>query len=196
MTSKAAFFEGWSWFKFNNFDLAPGANSKFYMSVAKGVKLKVRKIWGLNPTFVEDIGEKLIGGAFLLPSPSSPSWSPHGYWFFHLTKKDYALNRIRLFKISNSGFSLYISPYHKKRTKSRYCSLIEICKKACLISATRSIFPIRNRNKICSKNGSKQGSDWRTSLSDGWAFIFEEVSKTTRTFVVSLSLQTPGWWSK
>ena len=53
-------------------------NSKFYMSVAKGVKLKVRKIWRLNPTFVEDIGEKLIGGHFCYPSPPPHPDSPMG----------------------------------------------------------------------------------------------------------------------
>ena len=35
---------------------------KFFMSVAKCLKLKVRKIWGLIFTFVEITGEKLIGG--------------------------------------------------------------------------------------------------------------------------------------
>ena len=44
---------------------------KFYTSVAKGWKLKVTKFWGVNPTFVEDTGEQLVGGRgggdFLLP---------------------------------------------------------------------------------------------------------------------------------
>ena len=60
-----AFFKGWSWFKFNNLGLALGTNLKFYTSVAKGLKLKVRKFWGLIPTFLEVTGEKLVGGAFL-----------------------------------------------------------------------------------------------------------------------------------
>ena len=30
--------------------------------MTKGLKLNVRKFWGLNPTFVEVIGEKLEGG--------------------------------------------------------------------------------------------------------------------------------------
>ena len=41
LTKKIAFFEGWSWFKFNNFGLALGTNLKFGASVAKGFKLKV-----------------------------------------------------------------------------------------------------------------------------------------------------------
>ena len=33
---------------------------KFYTSVAKGLKLKGRKFWGLIPTFVEITEEKLV----------------------------------------------------------------------------------------------------------------------------------------
>ena len=40
---------------------------KFYTGVAKGLKLKIRKIWRLIPTFVEVTGEKLVGG--FLPHP-------------------------------------------------------------------------------------------------------------------------------
>ena len=43
---------------------------KFYHSVTKGSKLKVRKFWGLNSTFVGVTGEKLVEGTFL-PPPSS-----------------------------------------------------------------------------------------------------------------------------
>ena len=42
-------------------------NLKFYASVAKGLKLKVRKFWEVIPTFVEVTGEKLVGEAFLPP---------------------------------------------------------------------------------------------------------------------------------
>ena len=41
---------------------------ELYTSVVKGSKLKVRKFWGLLPTFVEFAREKLVGGAF------PPSW--------------------------------------------------------------------------------------------------------------------------
>ena len=44
---------------------------KFFMSVAKWLKLKVRKIWGLIFTFVEVTGEKLVGGLFAPPPPFS-----------------------------------------------------------------------------------------------------------------------------
>ena len=33
----------------------------------KELELKVRKFWGLIPTFVEVTGEKLVGGHFTLP---------------------------------------------------------------------------------------------------------------------------------
>ena len=67
LTRKTVFFEGWSWFKFNNLGLTLGTNLKFYTSLSKGLKLKVRKFWGLIPTFVEVTGEKLVGEAFLPP---------------------------------------------------------------------------------------------------------------------------------
>ena len=59
--------KGYSWFKFNNLELALGSNLKFYTSMAKGLKVKVRKIWGLIPLFVENTGEKLVGGPLCLP---------------------------------------------------------------------------------------------------------------------------------
>ena len=61
LTRKTAFFERWSWFKFNNLGLALGTNLKFYTSLAKWLKLKVIKFRGLIPTFVEVTGEKLVG---------------------------------------------------------------------------------------------------------------------------------------
>ena len=69
LTRKTAFFEGLSWFKFNNLGLALGTNLKFYTSLSKESKLKVRKFWGLIPTLVEVTGEKLVGGGDLFGSP-------------------------------------------------------------------------------------------------------------------------------
>ena len=69
---KIAFLEEWSWFKFHNLGLALVTNLKFSTSVAKGLKLKVRKFWGSNPTFVEVTGEKLVGGTFPPPPPPTP----------------------------------------------------------------------------------------------------------------------------
>ena len=67
------FFEGWSCFKFNNLGLALGTNLKFYTSEAKGLKLKVRKFWGLIPSSVEVTGKKLVESTFFAPPPSPPS---------------------------------------------------------------------------------------------------------------------------
>ena len=52
---------------------ALGTNLKFYSSVVKRLKLKVRKFWGLILTFAEVTEEKLVGGLFAppLPPPSS-----------------------------------------------------------------------------------------------------------------------------
>ena len=44
-----------------------GTKLKFYTIVEKELELKVRKFWGLIPTFVEVTGEKLVGGHFTLP---------------------------------------------------------------------------------------------------------------------------------
>ena len=68
LTRKTTFFEGWSWFKFNNLGLALGANLKVYTSVAKRLKLKVRKFWGVIRTFVEVTGEKTGRGGAKAPS--------------------------------------------------------------------------------------------------------------------------------
>ena len=38
---KNQFFEGWSWFKFNNYRLTLDMVLKFYTSMAKDLKLKV-----------------------------------------------------------------------------------------------------------------------------------------------------------
>ena len=35
---------------------------QIFNSLSKGLKLKVRKFWGLITTFVEVTGEKLVGG--------------------------------------------------------------------------------------------------------------------------------------
>ena len=75
-TRKTAFFEGWSWFKLNNLRLALGTNAKFYTSMEKGLKLKVRKFWRLTPTFVEVTREKLGRGGIFAPPYQSPTHPP------------------------------------------------------------------------------------------------------------------------
>ena len=78
MTRKIAFFEGWSWFNFNNLGLALGTNLKFYTNLPRRLKLKVTKFWALTPKFVEVTGEKLLRGGgwklFLSPPLYLQSW--------------------------------------------------------------------------------------------------------------------------
>ena len=69
LTRKTVFFEGWSWFKFNNLGLALSISLKFYSSVAKELKLKVRKFWELILTFIEVTREKLVGERLFDPYP-------------------------------------------------------------------------------------------------------------------------------
>ena len=58
------FFERCSWFKFNHLGQTLDMALEFYAIVTKGLKLKIRKFWGLILTFVEVAGEKLVGGLF------------------------------------------------------------------------------------------------------------------------------------
>ena len=67
MTKQTAFCEGWYWFKFNSLGLALGTNLRFHISVANGLKLKVRRFLELIPTFVENTGKKLVGRTSLEP---------------------------------------------------------------------------------------------------------------------------------
>ena len=95
MTRKTAFLEGWSWFKFNNLGLALCMNLKFYTSLSKGLKLKVKKFLGLILTFVEVTGENLVGGACLTPPPPS------------------ILNRVKII-IKNGHYFIYNSKCSQK----------------------------------------------------------------------------------
>ena len=55
------FFEGWSWFKFNNLQLVLGIALIFCSSAIKGSKLQIRKFWGLIPVFGEVSEENMWG---------------------------------------------------------------------------------------------------------------------------------------
>ena len=68
MTRKIAFFEGWSWFKFNNLGLALSTNLKFCTSVAR-VKTKSQKIFGAKSNVCRSYRGKTGRGAFLHPPP-------------------------------------------------------------------------------------------------------------------------------
>ena len=57
---KPLVFESCSWFKFISLGLAQDAALKFYTIVAKRLKLKLRKFFGLNSTFLEVTREKTV----------------------------------------------------------------------------------------------------------------------------------------
>ena len=57
LNQKKQFFERCSCFKFNSLGLALGMALKVYISLAKGLKLKVIKFYGLILKFVKVTGE-------------------------------------------------------------------------------------------------------------------------------------------
>ena len=126
MTRKIAFFEGWSWFKFNNLGLALGTNLKFCTSVAKGLKLKVRKFSGPNSTFVEVTEEKLVGGAFLDPPSciglraSDTYWDCLSFHFFQIIQK-------RILRISLIDLLLHLEFFLCSMMCYRLQSLQSLC---------------------------------------------------------------------
>ena len=73
--------------------MALGTNSKFYINGEKRLEIKVRKFWGLIPTFVKVTGEKLLGGLFWpLPilnrvNDGTPFREIRNRNFFHSQKK-------------------------------------------------------------------------------------------------------------
>ena len=66
--------------------LALGTNLKFWASVAKRLKLKVRRFWGPNPTFVEVTGEKLVRGLFGLNRVKTVSLFIKYFFIFYITE--------------------------------------------------------------------------------------------------------------
>ena len=64
---KKQFFEGCSWFKFNNLGLALLMTLKFYTSVAKRLKLKVRKFLGASSYICRSYRRKTCRGIFWPP---------------------------------------------------------------------------------------------------------------------------------
>ena len=77
---KNNFFEVCYWFKFNNLGLTLGLVLMFYINVEKGLKLKVRKLWVLTPTFVEVTEEKMVGGLFAFPPTLNRPFCPQSFF--------------------------------------------------------------------------------------------------------------------
>ena len=75
LTRNTAFFEGWSWLKFNNSALALGTNLKFYTSVAKGLTLNVRMFGGQILRLQKVQGKNWQRKPFCpLPHPEQDVW--------------------------------------------------------------------------------------------------------------------------
>ena len=124
LTRKTTFFDGWSWFKFNKLGLALFTNLKFYTSVAKGLKLKVIKIWGLIPTFVDVTRKKLVWGAFLHPPPPPLSWiglkvhsdlKIYRYIFLHIKNN--------MLKVSHYNSICFLSSAHPRYIKYLFTNI-------------------------------------------------------------------------
>ena len=77
----------WYWY------LTIGVDLKFYSSVAKGLRLKVRMFWGLIPRFEKIAVEKMegTGGGFALRPHSSSVWLIIREIFVNKILKDKAL---------------------------------------------------------------------------------------------------------
>ena len=120
LTRKTAFFKGWFWFKFNNLGLALGTNFKFYTSVAKGLKLMVRKFLGLIPTFVEVNSTTILNRVKV-----SPKWLFFRLWnsWKKTNKCTMEVKRLRLlaleiFKAFNENSPTFIKDYFEKNENS------------------------------------------------------------------------------
>ena len=119
LTRKTAFFERWSWFKFNNLGLALCTNLKSDTTVAKGSKLKVRKFWEIFGnsyvcgSYRGKTGRR--GGAFCPLAPSTPhlnrvkvrdgschklsTWTNTSHWFCHLSDTCSAKSTFQKFSV-------------------------------------------------------------------------------------------------
>ena len=123
----------WGVFKFNSLGLAVGTNLKFYSSLWKELKLKVRKFGGLIPTFVEVVGEKLVGGGgFLLPTrPILNRVKNTNYFFVFTYWKRSFINRIAFILIivrrNKPSFNITINVFIKIFSYNMNNKAVSIC---------------------------------------------------------------------
>ena len=96
-----------------------GMALKFFAIVAKGLKLKVRKFWGLIPTFVEVTKEKLVGGLFETP-PLLPILSRVNSTDLKLIRLS-CINCINFIKVFNSYRKVFFY-FSKSRRNAMRCS--------------------------------------------------------------------------
>ena len=121
MTRKTNFFEGCSWFKFNNLGLALGMALKFYNSVAKGLSQKVLEASSyVSRSYMVKTGRE----PFCLP----PSWIGLRFLGFlrpflikiYLIKKTCIarthINNEKWISVCYSKLSKWSSIYHVRKT--------------------------------------------------------------------------------
>ena len=153
MTRKTDFWGGWSWLKFNNLGLALGRNLKFYTSLSKGLKLKVRKFWEPILTFAEVTEETLVGGRrFALPLP------PH-------------LNRVERQKLKSSNHELVgraiFNWFLSMRRQNVPLSASMIQEKAAIF--TKELNTIEERNNISFKTVSGESKPVTPEMVNAWS---------------------------
>ena len=125
------------WFKFNNLELTQSMALKFYISVEKELKLKVRKFWALIPTFVEVTGNKLEGWVLIMSFIGHISLLTWNIWnkikklwqgvsVFHLIKKGIMKQMVTerhdpaMILITMLCRYLLLTSYHWRKGFSRY----------------------------------------------------------------------------
>ena len=113
---KTLFFEGRSWFNFNNLGLALGTNLKIYTSLSKGLTLKVRKFWGLISKF-----EKVTGDSPILNRVKS--WV-YNYHFDNLVKaKKIETKNILIYEEKFKNLAIHFTTYINKSKSIKMLSL-------------------------------------------------------------------------
>ena len=104
----------------------------------KGLKLKVRKLLGPNPTFVEVTEEKLAEEVFL-PTPSSPSWI--GLRRYHL-KEVYRWKYYLLIISTHFAFLFSISKWNFLEKLTMLVGVLMWCKHDWIVPPSHESLPI------------------------------------------------------
>ena len=104
------------WFKFNNLELALDVDMKFFASVGKGLKLKVRMFWRLIFTFVEVTGENTDKESFCPHSWTelTGDWLVKGRWFqkiYENTVERVLINSRKSIFLTKVSVFIYISVF-------------------------------------------------------------------------------------
>ena len=140
--------------KFNNLGLALGRNLKFYTSLSKGLKLKVRKFWEPILTFAEVTEETLVGGRTVALGAPPP---PH-------------LNRVERQKLKSSNHELVgraiFNWFLSMRRQNVPLSASTIQEKAAIFA--NELNTIEERNNISFKTVSGESKPVTPEMVNAW----------------------------